>query len=509
MLNKQFRSVLFAGVAAFAVTACGADDVASPGEGNLVILPTPAPSPAPTPTPTPTPPPTGGPAADCPTGTANVGTITTGNNETVRNCQISGVIQGNLVVPKRTGTIYSFSGAVEVGVDGGAQGVLTVEPGVVIFGSSGGDFLLVNRGSQLFAEGTASNPIIFTSRQNIAGAAGVDSIGQWGGVVILGRAPISNCATGGVDNPGGTRTDCSAIVEGPTNAVYGGTLPADSSGRIAFLQVRYPGFEVSPGNELNGITLAGVGSGTFFQNVQVHNSSDDGIEWFGGRVNSKNVALTGNDDDSIDSDFGYKGFNQFYLVVQRANGGDRTWEADSNGDENARPRQNFRLANATLVSRGASGSGAILFRGGGDYSLLNSIVTSRNTGACVDINSATTIQAADANLDENGPPVFQSVFLSCPTSFAGSGNITAAQIQTIFNAGSNNIAAGTSTLANVSAAFAFINGANENGVAVFSLSSAFEQVNYIGAVRDANDARFQGWTCGLYDNDCVAAPTIG
>ena len=70
-------------------------------------------------------------------------------------------------------------------------------------------------------------------------------------------------------------------------------MPGDSSGRMSYVQVRYPGFEVSPGNELNGITLAGVGSGTFFQNIQVHNSSDDGVEWFGGRVNGKNLVMTG------------------------------------------------------------------------------------------------------------------------------------------------------------------------------------------------------------------------
>ena len=510
MLNKQFRSVLFASAAALAVSACGADDVASPGEGNLVVLPSPTPTPTPAPTPTPTPV-AGTPATDCPTGTANVGTITTGNGEEARNCQVSGVIQGNLVLPKRASTentVYSLSGGVEVGIDGGAQGILTIEPGVTVFGSSGGDYLLVNRGSQLFAEGTASAPIIFTSRQNILGTAGVDSIGQWGGIVILGRAPISDCATGGASNPGGARADCEAIVEGPANAVYGGTLPTDSSGRMSYLQVRYPGFEVSPGNELNGITLAGVGSGTFFQNIQVHNSSDDGVEWFGGRVNGKNLAFTGIDDDSVDSDSGYQGANQYVLAVQRVGGGDHVMEADSNGDEDAEPRQRHLLANVTFVSSGQDH--VILLRGGGDYEFYNSIFNS--AAACIDIDSATTVQAAGAAADENGPPVFQSLFMSCATSFVDDGNITVAEIQTIFNAGTNNTASGTSTLANASAAFPFINGANENAVTPFAASGAssfFEDAAYIGAVKDANDTRFQGWTCGLYANDCIVAPTIG
>ena len=327
-------------------------------------------------------------------------------------------------------------------------------------------------------------------------------------MVILGRAPISDCATGGASNPGGTRTDCEAIVEGPTNAVYGGTLPADSSGRLSYVQVRYPGFEVSPGNELNGITLAGVGSGTFFQNIQVHNSSDDGVEWFGGRVNGKNLVMTGIDDDSVDSDSGFQGNNQFVLVVQRAGAGDHVMEADSNGDEDAEPRQRHRLANVTFVSSGEDH--VILLRGGGDYEFYNSVFNS--PAACIDIDSATTIQAAGAAVDENGPPVFESLFMSCATAFVDDGNITAAQIQTIFNAGTNNTDSGTSTLANSAAAFPFINGATENAVtpfAVNAVNSFFEDVTYIGAVQDANDARFQGWTCGLYADDCGTAPTIG
>lgn len=511
MMTKNVRSALFAGVAAIAVTACGADDVASPGEGGNVTINNNA-APAPTPAPTPTPPATGTPAADCPTGTANVGTISTGGGQTARNCQISGVITGNLTIPSRGDTaltVYSLSGAVNVGVDGGAQGILTIEPGVVIFGSSGGDFLLVNRGSQLFAEGTASAPIIMTSRQNIEGTTGQDSIGQWGGLVILGRAPISDCATGGASNPGGTRTDCEAIVEGPSNAVYGGTIPADNSGRIAFLQVRYPGFEVSPGNELNGITLAGVGSGTFFQNIQVHNSSDDGIEWFGGRVNGKNIALTGIDDDSVDSDSGYQGANQFVLAVQRPNGGDKVMEADSNGDEDAEPRQRHKLANITFVSNG--GDEVAHLRGGGDYEFYNAVFNGPDQ--CINLDGAATVQAAGAQPDENGPPVFQSTFLSCGTAFEDDGNITVAVIQTLFNAGSNNTENGTSSLATAAWPLAFINGANETSVTAFAASGAdsfFEDVSYIGAVQDANDMRFVGWTCGLYAADpaCTDAPVI-
>ena len=168
--NIRLRTLLMIG-SALTLAACdGAKNIASPGEGTLVTPP-PAPAPAPAPAPTPTPTPTGA-ATDCPTGTANVGVI-----NSLRNCSLSGTITGALTLRNIRGVVYSLNGRVNVGVDlgadpgapaaGGSQGILTVEPGVVVFGSSGADALVINRGSQIFAEGTATRPIIFTSRSNM------------------------------------------------------------------------------------------------------------------------------------------------------------------------------------------------------------------------------------------------------------------------------------------------------------------------------------------------------
>src|SRR3546814_14830180 len=95
---------------------------------------------------------------------------------------------------------------------------------------------------------------------------------------------------------------------------------ADNSGRIRYVQIRYSGFEIAPGNELQGLTTGGVGSATVIDHVQIHNSSDDGLESFGGRQNMKNLVITGADDDGLDTDLGYKGFIQFVIAVQRAGG---------------------------------------------------------------------------------------------------------------------------------------------------------------------------------------------
>ncbi|MEA1072867.1 hypothetical protein [Sphingomonas sp. LY160] len=510
MINSKIAQYLMVGAAAVALAGCGgADDVASPGEG-VIVVPSPTPTPTPgTGTPTPTP---GTAAPSCPTGTADVGTIAVGTagNDSRRVCQVSGTIRGNLRLQNLAGTIYSLSGKVQVGDDQGADpsapaagaqsGILTLDAGVTVFGASGADFLVVNRGSQLIADGTATRPVVMTSRGNVVGTSSADSIGEWGGLVVLGRAPIGDCADAGAT--GGT-IQCQAPVEGTSGSIYGGASPNDNSGRLSFLQVRYPGFRVDTNNELNGITLGGVGAGTIINNVQVHNSSDDGIEWFGGRVNQKYLVLTGNDDDSLDVDSGYKGATQFAIVTQRSGGGDKFIEGDSTDKPvNAVPRTDFLLSNFTFVSSRAQPY--IHLRGGMDAALYNGVVSAP---VCLDVDTAETIQATGT--DEKGVPRFNSLFFACATPFLDDTDVTAAQIAAIFNAGANNVSNGTSTLTGT-----FINGANENGrpfTSPTALSSSFVTVNYIGAVRDANDNWWRGWTCGTATNEasCLSVPAAG
>jgi hypothetical protein len=427
----------------------------------------------------------------------------------LRICQISGRITENTVIEDLPGVIYSLSGTVSVGIDIGADGaapngdaaILTIDPGVVIFGSSGADALVVQRGSQIFAEGTPTNPVIFTSRANVEGTSGIDSIGQWGGLVILGRAPQAVCLAGGA-TPG--TVDCENEIEGVSGSLYGGDLVADNSGRLSYVQVRFPGFQVTDGNELNGISLGGVGSGTTFDHVQVHNSSDDGIEWFGGRVNSSFLVLTGIDDDSLDVDEGYQGSAQFVLVDQRENGGDRVIEGDSNGDEDLIPRTNFVLSNVTFIG-GDPGDldDAILYRGSMDATLANAIVTS--PADCLDIDGDfTATRAADAALDENGPVVFSSVFFDCTAAVEADGNEAA--VQALLDADANNVSDGTNSLVDI-----IFPGATEQAVTAIdptSISSTFVAADYIGAFEDSNDRWFDGWTCGVGGGTSCETPPV-
>lgn len=446
----------------------------------------------------------GTPAADCPTGFANVGLVAGG---TLRACQLPQQISGALTVPLRAGTIYSISGRTSVGTDqgidpaapiaGSVDAILTIEAGVRLFASGGSDYLLVNRGSQLFAEGTIAQPIVFTSRQNVEGTTTLDSQGQWGGIVLAGRAPQANCQ---LTAP----VTCTGTVEG-TSASYGGNTPSDDSGRLRYIQIKFSGFEISSGNELQGLTMAGVGSGTTVDHIQVHNSSDDGIEIFGGNVNLRHIVITGADDDGFDTDTGWRGGAQFGIVTQRPptatsrSAGFEFSSAPASVPLASRYLSQPKIANWTLVGRNSPTDAHTVahFDSGVDATIINSVFTAAaaSLAGCMAINDADTATSG---------VTFNSVFMSCTLPYRPSNAVLSAAA---FTAGTNNTANGTSTLVAPAAGttltnqlLTFINGANETAVTPVAAASVypfFQNTTYIGAVQNAADTWWQGWTCGL------------
>jgi hypothetical protein len=187
---------------------------------------------------------------------------------------------------------------------------------------------------QLIVQGTASNPVIFRPA-----TTGARTRGMAGGVVLHGCAPINV--------PGGTGTS-----EGIAQP-FGGDNPTDSSGDIRFLRIEFGGKQVAPDNEINGLTMAGVGSGTVIENVQAHFIADDGFEWFGGTVNAKFLVSTGNDDDNLDCDFGWNGTVQFFVVVQDRNLANRGVECDNDGNGSGNvPITTPNVWNATFIGAG-------------------------------------------------------------------------------------------------------------------------------------------------------------
>ena len=514
---------ILCGAIAATLAGCGAENIASPGNTGNITINNPPPvsnNPPPPPTTTLVTPASGCPTITDPAGLHDAGTITGPTGE-YRVCELPSRITVSTTLERFAGLLYSMNGRVDVGLDRGtaptadAAVVLTIRPGVVLFGATGTSWLAVNRGNRLMAVGNATSPIVFTSRDNVLGLANDDSQGQWGGVVLMGRAPITDCTVAPAATPG--TVNCERQTEGSVDpAFFGGATPDDNSGTIDYVQIRYSGYVLSGNSELQSLTLEGVGTGTRIDHFQSHNSSDDGFEIFGGRPSLRHVVVTGADDDNVDLDTGFQGTLQYVIAVQKTSGNpDSMIELDSaNALEDNTPRTFMKLANFTFVHRNpATGNNAaMLFRGKADATLVNGVITSPM--ACLRLNG-TNILTADAATEKLGPPLFQSVVMQCggASPFVGSGGVTTQQVADVFNAGSNNNSAFTTSLTGT-----FINGANEAGVTATdpqTVDAAFDATNYVGAVRDATDTWYAGWTCNsataTFDTTstaCTSLPTL-
>lgn len=425
-----------------------------------------------------------------------VGTFATGENLQGKDvCELAGRYTSNLRL--NNNFHYQLDGAVFIGEDAGADAtapiagartaILTIDPGTTLFGASGNDFLSIQRGSQIRSNGTPTAPVVLTSRQDMLGTATASSRGQWGGLVINGRAPINDCndnaATGGT-------ADCVKSGEGGSG-LFGGNTPEDNSGNLLYTRVQYAGFKFNDEDELNGIAFQGVGSGTLVDYIQVHNNADDGIEFFGGTVNAKHVLLTGNGDDSMDWTDGWTGKAQYVIISQASDDGDQGIEADNRGGDNdVTPRSAPKLSNFTLV--GAQDIGMLLREGtAGEF--YNGIITGFGDGG-IDIDTTASAQQAT-----NGALTFDSIYVVDNTPNLVTDNAAEdAALLAAFNGGSNNVdgdAQNPSQDSTLSAEFA--PGANEQAVTPTDPSLVdpfFDSVAYVGAVENASDDWFKGWT---------------
>ena len=206
---------------------------------------------------------------------------------------------------------------------------ITIAPGTVIKAISGlsvenASAFIVAPGGKVNAAGTAENPIIFTSNSDPLDGTNLQTGGEWGGVIILGNAKI-----GKTHSPGGLSNGTAAIegVPAALNMTYGGDNDNDNSGVFSYVSIRYGGTAISANNEINGLTLGGVGSGTTINNIEIIYNEDDGIEFFGGSVDVENLLVWAQSDDAIDVDQAYSGTVSNALVIM-ANGSDNVFEID-------------------------------------------------------------------------------------------------------------------------------------------------------------------------------------
>lgn len=272
-------------------------------------------------------------------------------------------IKAGLITASETWTsdkIYELKGRVIV-----PSGVtLTIEPGTIIKGAEGqgslASALIIARGGELIAEGSASEPIIFTSTldnievgQTLGTNLTKTDNEKWGGIIMLGYAPISAKA-------GDTESAIEGLPADEDYALYGGDNAADDSGILKYVSIRHGGITIGADNEINGLTLGGVGTGTTIEDIEIFATLDDGVEFFGGTVNAKNVLVTWQGDDGIDIDQNYSGTVDNFIVYH-GDGVDTDEGLEIDGPENSTySTGKFTLKNGTLMNDGVDGSGADL-----------------------------------------------------------------------------------------------------------------------------------------------------
>ena len=372
-----------------------------------------------------------------------------------------------------------------------ANGVtLTVEPGSDVKGTADG-VLLVTRGSKLIADGYANNPITFSSLDD-----NYDGMGEWGGVVIQGFAPqYGQGGTGACFADG--ESWCNVLGEGGDFVQeYGGSNAADDSGIIRYVRIAEGGLIAGPNNEINGLTLQGVGHGTLIDYVQVQGNQDDGIEWFGGTVNVKHAVLTNNDDDDIDFDEGYQGNIQYALIIKNQTPGatpvgsndPRGIELNSSDDDYT-PETAGVIANVTIIGGDAANYAeeyGMRLRGSVTAAIHNSAVTGYDV-TCARIDDSDT--DGDSSTPKLDTPITLNNFL-CDTAGVAFLKEQPVEGSTVIEEGisfDDNLAiVNTSALLSAPTAIA----AHDNGSAFI-----FDETRYIGAVDpSASVAWWADWT---------------
>ena len=358
----------------------------------------------------------------------------------------------DLTIPLIDG-VHIFEATLQVGddVDSGRPPdgpTLTIDAGSTLVWTDKDDYLLITRGAEIRANGTSTAPITMTGYEDaVLGTAAFDDVQLWGGLVINGKGITNKCSDAQRVND-----SCHIQSEGKPSH-YGGNDNADSSGTLSYVVIKHSGAEVAPGDELNGLTLNAVGSGTKIENIQIYSTFDDGVELFGGAVSVSNLIALYVNDDSIDYADGWVGSINNALIIHHRDNGNRCIEADNQGSVfDAQPGTNGTINNMTCITSGSDGaegggfgthgdSEGILLRRGAMATINNSIVIDLyaneagvNGNECLELDDAETRMHA-----QNGKTTINSTVIACDVI----GKDTLANGTSVvdwFAAGANNLA---------------------------------------------------------------------
>lgn len=331
--------------------------------------------------------------------------------------------------------VYTIRGIVYV--TNGAK--LTIQPGTVIHGeTSSKGALVITRGSQIIADGTKEKPIVFTSDGSSP------KRGDWGGIVICGNAP-TNASFNGTQGVGQVE---GGVNNGEGLGLYGGTSTTDNSGILRYVRIEYAGYAYLPDNELNGLTLAGVGNGTIVDYVEIFKANDDAIECFGGTVNLRHTIFISTLDDDFDTDNGYSGTVQFGIIMRDSSVADisksESFESDNDANGSAlTPQTSAVYSNITSIGPRAARTnvGNSLYLAGAQIrrnssiSIFNSVIMGWPTGLLIDASKGTP---TDNNIKANTLLVQNTIISGCakPTDYSAASaatGYTASDVSAWFN----------------------------------------------------------------------------
>lgn len=388
-------------------------------------------------------------------------------------------------------TVYLLDGRVFVN----SGQTLTIEAGTVIKGEAGqnesASALVVARGAKIMAEGTASEPIIMTAKSDATVrytdgtySAGdnlsAETRGQWGGLIVLGNATINEPVEGGESSIEGIPTS-------EPRGLYGGSDNADNSGVLNYISIRHGGTDIGAGNEINGLTLGGVGSATEIDYIEVIGNNDDGIEFFGGTPRVKHFVVYSNGDDAFDWDQGFRGYGQFWVAVSP---GDRGAECDGDDTPGNQPFSQPTVTNLTFI--GTGGKPMTLRENSGGY-ISNAIMY--NFKQSIDFQAINTPDSKDKL--EAGDAKLTNVYYSMTPG---------GQTAHSYDASETVIKVDLSANVNV---IGSVNSDTDFGLSLSNLSYAgltataspsdawFTQVSYVGAFDPASGTNgdwLRGWT---------------
>lgn len=281
--------------------------------------------------------------------------------------------------------------------------------------------LIIERGAKIYANGTANNPVVFTSGKE----PGNRAPGDWGGIILLGKAT--------------TNRSTEPTIEGGVGRSYGGNDDDDNSGSMTYVRIEYPGIAAQPGSEINGLTFGAVGRGTVIDNIQVIYSNDDAYEFFGGTVNAKHLIAYATADDDYDFDFGFRGKIQYAISFRDpafVDGGDagNGVECDNDGAaSDALPYTKPVLSNFTFVGpNGAANTAANhnyanRWRRNSRFEVHNSLLLGyAKAGFCVDgAGTATAFNNGESMFKNNIVHAMTKPFLSRDNSIFTDSTLTA------------------------------------------------------------------------------------